>query len=429
MRVLIIGSGGREHALAWQAARSPRVDEVLVAPGNGGTASERKTRNVAVDAGDIDGLLRLAREAAVDVTIVGPEDPLVAGVVDRFREAGLDCFGPPAAAARLEGSKAWAKAFMQRHGIPTAAHERFDELQPALEWIRAQSGALVVKASGLAAGKGVVVAEDPADAEQAAREMLAGDRFGEAGNEIVIEECLQGEEASYIVAARGQSYLALPAAQDHKRLEDGDRGPNTGGMGAYSPAPLVGPELKRHIETEIIEPVLAGLEAEGMPYNGFLYAGLMIDAEGNPRVLEFNCRMGDPETQPLLLRLRSDFMDIVEAGLHGDPAALAPDWDERFALGVVLAASGYPGSYPKGMPIHGIPHGIPEPNAERMVFHAGTRLDGDVLRTSGGRVLCATALGQTLDAAALAAYQLADSLGFENAHYRRDIGARARARS
>jgi len=425
MRVLIIGSGGREHALAWQAARSARVDEVLVAPGNGGTASERKTRNVAVDAGDIDGLLRLAREAAVDVTIVGPEAPLVAGVVDRFREAGLDCFGPPAAAARLEGSKAWAKAFMQRHRIPTADSESFTALAPALEWIRAQRGPLVVKASGLAAGKGVVMAGTPAEAEEAARDMLAGDRFGDAGSEIVVEQCLQGEETSYIVAARGRSYLAFPSSQDHKRRDDGDHGPNTGGMGAYSPAPLVDPELQHRIETEVIEPALAGLEAEGMPYSGFLYAGLMIDTEGNPRVLEFNCRMGDPETQPLLLRLRSDLMDIIEAGLHGDPAALAPAWDERFALGVVLAAAGYPGSYPRDMIIRG----IPEPDAERMVFHAGTRLDGDVLRTSGGRVLCATALGTTLDEAADKAYQLADAIDFEHAHYRRDIGARAQAPS
>ena len=423
MKVLIIGSGGREHALAWQAARSARVDEVLVAPGNGGTARERKTRNVAVDAGDIEGLVRLAREATVDLTIVGPEDPLVAGVVDRFREAGLACFGPSAAAARLEGSKAWAKAFIRRHGIPTANSETFAELGPALEWIRAQSGPLVVKASGLAAGKGVVMAEGPAQAEAAAREMLAEERFGEAGSEIVVEQCLQGEEASYIVAARGQSYLALPSSQDHKRRDDGDQGPNTGGMGAYSPAPLVDPELQRRIETEVIEPALAGLEAEGMPYSGFLYAGLMIGADGSPRVLEFNCRMGDPETQPLLFRLRSDFIDIVEAGLHGDPAALAPDWDERFALGVVLAAAGYPGSYPKGMAIRA----IPEPDAERMVFHAGTRLDGDVLRTSGGRVLCATALGETLDAAAAKAYELAEAIDFDDAHYRRDIGARARA--
>ena len=424
MKILIVGGGGREHALAWKAAQSPEVDEVLVAPGNAGTAREPGVRNVAVGAEDLDGLLALARDEGVDLTIVGPEAPLVAGIVDRFAAAGLRCFGPTAAAARLEGSKAFTKDFLARHRIPTAAYATFTEVEPALDYLRAQGAPIVVKADGLAAGKGVVVARDLDQAEAAVRDMLAGNAFGEAGHRVVIEECLTGEEASFICLVDGEHVLPLASSQDHKPVGEGDTGPNTGGMGAYSPAPVVTPQVHRRILDEVIRPTVAGLAAEGHPFTGFLYAGLMIDAAGTPRVLEFNVRFGDPETQPILMRLRSDLVGLCQAALDGRLDAVEAQWDPRAALGVVMAAEGYPGPYRKGDVIEGLPEDTPETK----VFHAGTALrDGQVV-TAGGRVLCVTALGETVAAAARRAYAVVEGIHWPGAHYRRDIGHRAIAR-
>ena len=424
MKILIVGGGGREHALAWKAAQSPEVDEVLVAPGNAGTAREPGVRNVAVGAEDLDGLLALARDEGVDLTIVGPEAPLVAGIVDRFAAAGLRCFGPTAAAARLEGSKAFTKDFLARHRIPTAAYATFTEVEPALDYLRAQGAPIVVKADGLAAGKGVVVARDLDQAEAAVRDMLAGNAFGEAGHRVVIEECLTGEEASFICLVDGEHVLPLASSQDHKPVGEGDTGPNTGGMGAYSPAPVVTPQVHRRILDEVIRPTVAGLAAEGHPFTGFLYAGLMIDAAGAPRVLEFNVRFGDPETQPILMRLRSDLVGLCQAALDGRLDAVEAQWDPRAALGVVMAAEGYPGPYRKGDVIEGLPEDTPETK----VFHAGTALrDGQVV-TAGGRVLCVTALGETVAAAARRAYAVVEGIHWPGAHYRRDIGHRAIAR-
>jgi len=421
MRVLIVGGGGREHALAWKCATSPRVTTVLVAPGNAGTATETGVRNVNVAAEDIAGLVQLAASERVDLTLIGPEAPLVAGVVDAFAARGLKCFGPSQAAARLEGSKAFAKEFLRRHHIPTASSATFtrDSFDPA--WLRSQRAPLVVKASGLAAGKGVVIAASIEEAGAAAQAMFSGE-FGDAGREVVIEEFLPGEEASFIVMADGTHSLALASSQDHKRRDDGDRGPNTGGMGAYSPAPLVTPALHTRIMREVIEPTIRGLAADGMPYTGFLYAGLMIAPDGTPNVLEFNCRFGDPEAQPLLMRLQSDLTLLCEAALCGALDTVGARWDPRAALGVVLAAAGYPDQVKKGDVIEGLER------AERMpgkIFHAGTRLEAGKVLTNGGRVLCAVGLGAGVGEAQRAAYELADTVHWPGVQYRRDIGYRA----
>jgi phosphoribosylamine--glycine ligase len=423
MKVLIVGSGGREHALAWKCAQSDRVTEVLVAPGNAGTSLEEKVRNVPVGAEDIDGLLNLAAEAAVDLTIIGPEVPLVAGIVDRFREAGLACFGPDAAGAQLEGSKAFTKDFLSKYGIPTAAYRNFEELDPALAYIRQQGAPIVIKADGLAAGKGVIVAQTLEEAEAAATDMLSGNSFGEAGHRIVVEEFLEGEEASFIVITDGTTALSLASSQDHKARDAGDTGPNTGGMGAYSPAPVVDAETEQRILDTVIGPTLAGLRAEGINYVGFLYAGLMITADGTPKVIEFNCRMGDPETQPIMSRLRSDLVDICEATLDGRLADVTADWDSRAALGVVMAAGGYPASYAKGKPITGL-----SGTSTAKVFHAGTAMDGDEVVTSGGRVLCVVGLGESVSVASRNAYEGVDAIHWEDVYYRKDIGHRAIAR-
>lgn len=425
MKVLIIGSGGREHALAWQCARSGNVDEVLVAPGNAGTATEPGVRNIPVASDDIDGLAALARDEAVDLTIVGPEAPLVAGIVDRFDAAGLACFGPSAAAAQLEGSKAFTKDFLARHDIPTAAYRNFTELGPALDYIREQGAPIVIKADGLAAGKGVIVAMTLAEAEQAATDMLSGGSFGEAGARIVVEEYLDGEEASFIVITDGETILPLATSQDHKARDEGDVGPNTGGMGAYSPAPVVTAEIEQRILDSVIRPTLAGMKADGNAYLGFLYAGLMIMADGTPKVIEFNCRMGDPETQPIMMRLKSDLAGICKATLDGTLAGVQAEWDPRAALGVVMAAGGYPAAYEKGMTIDGLGEAD---GPTQKVFHAGTRLDGDRVVTSGGRVLCVVGLGDSVAAAAAEAYACVDRIHWDGAYFRRDIGHRAIAR-
>ncbi len=426
MKILIIGSGGREHALAWKCAASPRVSEVLVAPGNAGTAREDRTRNVDVSPDDIEGLARLASDEDVALTIVGPEAPLVAGLVDRFGELGLPCFGPSAAAAQLEGSKAFTKDFLARHGIPTGSYRNFTELQPALEYIREQGVPIVIKADGLAAGKGVIVAHTLEEAEGAATDMLTGGAFGDAGARIVVEEFLDGEEASFIVITDGTTVLPLATSQDHKARDEGDTGPNTGGMGAYSPAPVVTADVEQRIMDDVIRPTLEGMKADGHPYLGFLYAGLMIMADGSPRVIEYNCRLGDPETQPILARLKSDLVDLCLAALEGNLAEREAVWDTRAALGVVMAAGGYPGSYARGRVISGLESA--DSNTQK-VFHAGTALtaDGDVV-TNGGRVLCVVGLGETVRLAADEAYAAVDKIGWEDAYFRRDIGHRAIAR-
>ncbi len=425
MKILVIGSGGREHALAWKCAQSGRVHEVLVAPGNAGTAREAGVRNVPVAADDIEGLAALARDERIDLTVVGPEAPLVAGIVDRFRELGLACFGPSRAAARLEGSKAFTKDFLARHDIPTARYRNFDRLAPALDYIRAEGAPIVIKADGLAAGKGVIVAQSVAEAERTATDMLSGQRFGAAGARIVVEEFLDGEEASFIVVTDGEHVLPLATSQDHKARDEGDRGPNTGGMGAYSPAPVVTPEIERRILAEVIEPTLAGMRQDGSPYLGFLYAGLMIMADGTPKVIEFNCRMGDPETQPILARLESDLVDHIEAALDGRLAGAQAHWDPRAALGVVMAAGGYPERYEKGAVIEGLDGAD---GAASKVFHAGTTLADGAVVTSGGRVLCVVGLGTSVAEAAERAYEAAAGIRWRDAYYRRDIGHRAIAR-
>jgi len=421
MKVLIVGGGGREHALAWKCAGSPRVAAVLVAPGNAGTACEAGVRNVNVAAEDVAGLVQLAASELVDLTIIGPEAPLVAGVVDAFAARGLKCFGPSRAAARLEGSKAFAKEFLRRHRIPTANSATFTHASFDPAWLRSQRAPLVVKASGLAAGKGVVIADSIEEAHAAAQAMFAG-RFGEAGREVVIEEFLPGEEASFIVMADGTHSLPLASSQDHKRRDDGDRGPNTGGMGAYSPAPVVTPRLHTRIMSEVIEPTIRGLAADGMPYTGFLYAGLMIAPDGTPRVLEFNCRFGDPEAQPILMRLQSDLTLLCEAALCGALPSVGAQWDPRAALGVVLAASGYPDRVHKGDAIEGLERAARLPGK---IFHAGTRVEAGKVLTNGGRVLCAVGLGASVWEAQRAAYALADTVRWPGVQYRRDIGYRA----
>ncbi len=426
MNILIIGGGGREHALAWKAAQSPRVETVFVAPGNGGTAQEPGVQNLDIAAEDLDALVAFASAQAIGLTIVGPEAPLVAGLVDRFQAAGLPCFGPTQGAAQLEGSKSFTKDFLQRKGIPTAAYGSFSELEPALAYLRQVGAPIVVKADGLAAGKGVILAQDLATAEAAVRDMLAGGRFGQAGNRVVIEEFLQGEEVSFIALVSQGQILPLASSQDHKARDDGDQGPNTGGMGAYSPAPVVTPELHERIMAEVMRPTVAGMAAEGLPYSGFLYAGLMIAADGTPKVLEYNCRLGDPETQPILMRLRSDLVELCLAALAGRLGEMPVAWDPRPALGVVMAAGGYPDAYEKGQVISGLEAAAQVPDTK--VFHAGTARLADQTVTQGGRVLCVTALGETVGAAQTRAYEAVDRIHWQNGFCRRDIGHRAIAR-
>ncbi len=426
MKILIIGGGGREHALAWKAVQSPLTDKVYVAPGNGGTATEPGVENLDISAENIEALVSAARENGIDFTIVGPEAPLVTGVVDAFEAAGLRCFGPTSGAAQLEGSKAFTKDFLARHRIPTAAYGTFSELEPALAYLREVGAPIVVKADGLAAGKGVILAEDIATAEQAVREMLSGGRFGDAGSRVVIEEFLTGEEASFIAVVGGGQILPMATSQDHKARDDGDRGPNTGGMGAYSPAPVVTAEIHARIMEDVIEPTVAGLAMEGLPYTGFLYAGLMIDADGTPKVLEYIYRSAAPETQPILMRLRSDLVALCVAALEGRLDDERIVWDPRAALGVVMAAGGYPEGYRKGDPIDGLEAAAALPDCK--VFHAGTRLDGGRVVTNGGRVLCVTALGESVQEAQARAYAGVNQITWRDAYFRRDIGHRAVAR-
>jgi len=425
MNVLVIGSGGREHALAWKAAQSPRVETVYVAPGNAGTDLEDGVENVAIDTLDFPALADFAQNNGVGLTIVGPEAPLVEGVVDYFQARNLPCFGPGKGAAQLEGSKAFTKDFLARHGIPTAAYANFTELEPALAYLRAQGAPIVVKADGLAAGKGVIVAETLAQAEAAVTDMLAGNAFGAAGCRVVIEEFLAGEEASFIVLADGRHVLPMATSQDHKRIGDGDTGPNTGGMGAYSPAPVVDAAVHARVMEQVILPTVAGMAAEGNAYTGFLYAGLMIDPAGQPKVIEYNCRFGDPETQPIMMRLQSDLVDLCLTALGGGLDKAEARWDPRSAIGVVLAAGGYPGSYDKGDVIHGLDAVTGD---DLKVFHAGTRREGGDVVTAGGRVLCVTALGEDIAAAQRACYAAADRISWDNMTLRRDIGWRAIAR-
>jgi len=425
MNILVVGSGGREHALAWKLAQAAHVNQVFVAPGNAGTAREPSLENVAIDVMDFEALAHFAKERDIGLTVIGPEAPLVAGIVDYFATRQLPCFGPSQAAAQLEGSKAFTKDFLARHGIPTGAYANFTEVEPALAYIREQGAPIVVKADGLAAGKGVIVAETTADAEAAVIDMLSGNAFGDAGCRVVVEEFLAGEEASFIVIADGTTALPMASSQDHKRIGEGDTGPNTGGMGAYSPAPVVTPEIHDRIMAEVINPTLAGMAADGMPYTGFLYAGLMIDAAGNPKVIEFNCRFGDPETQPIMMRLQSDLDALCLSAIAQDLHNTDARWDPRPALGVVLASEGYPGSYRKGDVISGLG---PSADADTKVFHAGTALVDDQVVTSGGRVLCVTALGDDIKSAQANAYLAADGIDWPSKTLRRDIGWRAIAR-
>jgi phosphoribosylamine---glycine ligase len=421
MKILVVGSGGREHALAWRIRQSPRAREILVAPGNAGTALEPGMRNMPVAATDIEGLVALAQREAVDLTVIGPEGPLSLGAVDAFQAAGLRCFGPTRAAAQLESSKAFTKHFLARHAIPTAAYAVFTELDSALAHVRERGAPIVIKADGLAAGKGVVVAMTLEQAETALRDMLDGGSLGAAGSRVVIEEFLEGEEASYIVIAAGDQYLAMATSQDHKRRDDGDQGPNTGGMGAYSPAPVVTHQVDAQIRRTVIEPTLAAMRKEGHPFTGFLYAGLMIDADGGVKVIEYNVRFGDPETQPIMLRLKSDLVDLIEAALEQRLDQVDCQWDPRPAIGVVLAAEGYPANPRKGDPIHGL--SVTQVQGVK-VFHAGTRLVDGEPTTDGGRVLTVCALGDDLAAARRYAYQRADSISWPGMFYRSDIGAR-----
>jgi phosphoribosylamine--glycine ligase len=427
MKVLVIGGGGREHALAWKIAQSPRVTQVLVAPGNAGTAAEPRCRNVAIPAEETASLLQLARDEGVGLTVVGPEGPLASGIVDTFTAAGLRCFGPTRRAAQLEASKAFAKDFLARHRIPTATYRVHTDVAAALADIEARGAPIVVKADGLAAGKGVVVATTVAEAKAAAQEMLSGNSLGQAGSRVVVEDFLDGEEASFIVIAAGGHALELATSQDHKRVGDGDTGPNTGGMGAYSPAPVVTEAVRQRVLREVIEPTLAGLKQDGIDFTGFLYAGLMIDRSGAPRVLEFNCRLGDPETQPLMLRLQSDIVDLFDAALDRRLDQARAQWDPRPALGVVMAAAGYPGSYRKRDEIRGLDGSAPEPRPDLKVFHAGTTVDPPTRKviTTGGRVLCVCALGADIAAAQRRAYEGVAEISWEGVQFRKDIGHRA----
>ncbi|MCS3604986.1 phosphoribosylamine--glycine ligase [Buttiauxella sp. BIGb0471] len=423
MKVLVIGNGGREHALAWKASQSPLVRTVFVAPGNAGTALEPALQNVAINPTDISALLSFAQNEKIDLTIVGPEAPLVIGVVDAFRAAGLKIFGPTQGAAQLEGSKAFTKDFLARHKIPTAEYQNFTEVEPALAYVREKGAPIVIKADGLAAGKGVIVAMTLEEAEAAVNDMLAGNAFGDAGHRIVVEEFLDGEEASFIVMVDGENVLPMATSQDHKRVGDGDTGPNTGGMGAYSPAPVVTDEVHQRAMDLVIWPTVRGMAAEGNTYTGFLYAGLMIDKQGNPKVIEFNCRFGDPETQPIMLRLQSDLVELCLAACDGKLDKTTSKWDERPSLGVVMAAGGYPADYSNGDVIHGLPL---EEVADGKVFHAGTKLrEDDMVVTNGGRVLCVTALGDTVAQAQQRAYELMKDIHWDGSFSRSDIGYRA----
>ncbi|WMN55642.1 phosphoribosylamine--glycine ligase [Vibrio fluvialis] len=425
MRVLIIGSGGREHALGWKVAQNPAIETVFIAPGNAGTALEAKLQNVDIAVEDVAGLVAFAQNNAIELTIVGPEAPLVIGVVDAFRTAGLPIFGPTQAAAQLEGSKAFTKDFLARHNIPTAAYANFTEIEPALAYVRKQGAPIVVKADGLAAGKGVIVAMTLEEAEDAIKDMLAGNAFGDAGSRVVVEEFLDGEEASFIVMVDGENVLPMATSQDHKRVGDQDTGPNTGGMGAYSPAPVVTQAIHDRVMQEVIYPTVRGMAAEGNPYTGFLYAGLMIDSTGAPKVIEYNCRFGDPETQPIMMRMQSDLVELCLAAIDGKLDQVESKWDPRASIGIVLAAGGYPGDYAKGDIISGLP--TTEVEGQK-VFHAGTTdKDGHVV-TNGGRVLCATALGNTVSEAQQRAYELAKQISWNGMFHRNDIGYRAIAR-
>lgn len=422
MKVLVIGGGGREHALAWKAAQSKKVSTVFLAPGNAGTELDIKLENIAIGGEDIDGLLAFAQENQIDLTIVGPEAPLVIGVVDRFRAAGLKIFGPTEAAAQLEGSKSFTKDFLARHNIPTGDYQNFTEIAPAVAYIKEKGAPIVVKADGLAAGKGVIVAMTEQEAIDAVNDMLEGNKFGDAGHSVVIEEFLDGEEASFIVMVDGKNVLPMATSQDHKRALDGDKGPNTGGMGAYSPAPVVTQYIHNRIMDEVIMPTVNGMAAEGNDYTGFLYAGLMIMADGTPKVIEYNCRFGDPETQPIMLRMQSDLVELVEAAVAGKLDQAEAKFDSRASVGVVLAAGGYPASYNKGDAISGLP--TAEVAGEK-VFHAGTKLIDGEITTNGGRVLCATALGETVTQAQQRAYELAKQISWEGVQLRTDIAYRA----
>jgi len=422
MKVMIVGNGGREHALAWKVKQSPKVTQVFVAPGNAGTALEQGVTNIDIPVTDIDALLAFAKKEAIELTIIGPEVPLTMGIADWFKSAGLNCFGPSALAARLEGSKSFCKEFLVRHQIPTAAYQSFTNPEQAIAYIKNHGAPIVVKADGLAAGKGVVVAQTEQEAIAAVQDMLAGNVFGSAGSRVVIEEFLQGEEASFIVIADGKHALAMATSQDHKARDNGDKGPNTGGMGAYSPAPVVTPEIHKKVMQDVILPTLAGMAKEGNSYTGFLYAGLMISPDGSIKVLEYNCRFGDPETQPIMLRLKSDLVELCEAALAGNLDKAAVVWDERPALGVVMAAGGYPGAYRQGDVISGLPN-VEYPDTK--VFHAGTQQTDKGIVTAGGRVLCICALGGTIQEAQANAYRLAEGIRWDNAYYRTDIGYKA----
>ena len=419
MKVMVVGSGGREHALAWKLARSPKVQVVYVAPGNGGTALDKRLQNLPIT--DPEVLAAFAEREGIHFTVVGPEAPLAAGIVDLFRAKGLRIFGPTKAAAQLESSKDFAKAFMHRHGIPTAKYQTFSDAAQAHAYIDQEGAPIVIKADGLAAGKGVVVAMTAEEAHSAIDMMLADNRLGDAGARVVIEEFLAGEEASFIVVCDGKNVVALATSQDHKRLLDGDAGPNTGGMGAYSPAPVVTPTLHARALREIIRPTIRGMERDGIPYTGFLYAGLMIDADGNPKTLEFNCRMGDPETQPIMARMKTDMYDVLDRAIDGKLDGMELDWDRRTALGVVMAAHNYPDTPRKGDVITG----IPKETEDSVTFHAGTMLKDGVLTTTGGRVLCVVGLADTVKAAQRAAYNAIEQIQFDGAQYRKDIGHRA----
>ena len=422
MKILIVGNGGREHALAWKAQQSPKVEKVFVAPGNPGTAIEPSVENVAIAVDDIPGLMAFVQKEHIDLTIIGPEIPLVMGIVDSFQKAGLKCFGPSAKAAQLEGSKSFCKGFMIRHKIPTAQYQSFTGKHKAIAYILQQGAPIVVKADGLAAGKGVIVAQTEQEAINAVEDMLSGNVFGEAGNRVVIEEFLKGEEASFIVIADGKHALPMATSQDHKARDNGDKGPNTGGMGAYSPASVVTPEIHNRVMRDVIEPTLKGMADDGLPYTGFLYAGLMIAPDGTIKVLEFNCRFGDPETQPIMMRMKSDLVELCEAAMAGELDKTTSEWDERTALGVVLAAGGYPDAYQKGAVISGLPA---QEQEDSKVFHAGTQQIGEDIVTAGGRVLCACALGHDIQTAQTKAYALADSIHWDNIYYRTDIGFKA----
>lgn len=422
MKVLVIGGGGREHALAWKAAQSPLVSQVYVAPGNAGTYQESSISNIEIGAEDIKALLAFAQSENIGLTIVGPEAPLVNGIVDRFQAAGLCIFGPSAAAAQLEGSKTFTKDFLQRHQIPTAEYQSFTEIEPALEYIKSRGVPIVIKADGLAAGKGVILAYSEQEAIEAIQDMLAGNSFGKAGHRVVIEEFLYGEEASFICMVDGEHALPMATSQDHKARDNGDQGPNTGGMGAYSPASVVSPEIEARIMQQVIMPTVRGMAAEGIRYTGFLYAGLMVSSNGQVKVIEYNCRFGDPEAQPIMMRLQSDLVELCKACCDGDLAGKKITWDQRSSLGVVLAAKGYPDSYAKGEVIQDIPNA----DSTSKVFHAGTKIDANGNTVSnGGRVLCAVALGEKLEEAQIKAYQIVDQIDWNGAYYRTDIGFKA----